>query len=130
MGRRNSSRRVPDEIDFDPLLLAAFPKLLKGELVTDERRRYRRASRLLEIRWEDLSGKYNARITDISPDGCYIESIGKVTVGQQIRFETQLPTAGWMPFRGEVVNHHPNLGFGVRFIGLTEQDKRALAQIL
>ncbi len=96
----------------------------------DERRRYRRASRLLEIRWEDLSGKYNARVTDISPDGCYIESIGKVTVGQQIRFEIQLPTGSWMPFRGEVVSHHPNLGFGVRFIGLTEQDKRALVQTL
>ena len=100
------------------------------ELMTDERRRYRRALRLLEIRWEDLSGKYNARVTDISPDGCYIESIGKVTVGQQIRFEIQLPTGSWMPFCGDVVNHHPNLGFGVRFIGLTEQDKRVLAQTL
>jgi hypothetical protein len=54
----------------------------------------------------------------------------KVTVGQQIRFEIQLPTGSWMPFYGEVVNHHPNLGFGVRFIGLTEQDKRVLAQTL
>jgi len=95
----------------------------------DERRRYRRASRLLEIRWEDLSGKYNARVTDISPDGCYIESIGQVTVGQQIRFEIQLPTGSWMPIRGEVVNHQPNLGFGVRFIALTEEEKKVLSQI-
>lgn len=50
-------------------------------LLMDERRRNSRASLLLEIRWEDLSGKYNARITDISLDGCYIESIGQVTVG-------------------------------------------------
>ena len=85
----------------------------------DERRRNSRASRLLEIRWEDLSGKYNARITDISLDGCYIESIGQVTVGQQIRFEIQLPTGSWVPVRGEVVNHQPNLGFGVRFIALS-----------
>jgi hypothetical protein len=95
----------------------------------DERRRYRRASRLLEIRWEDLSGKYNARVTDISPDGCYIESIGQVTVGQQIRFEIQLPTGNWVPLRGEVVNHQPNLGFGVRFIALTEEEKKVLSQI-
>ena len=98
--------------------------------MTDERRRQSRASRLLEIRWEDLSGRYNARITDISIDGCYIESIGQVTIAQQIRFEIQLPTGSWVPFRGEVVNHQPNLGFGVRFIGLTEQEKKALAQML
>jgi len=29
-----------------------------------------------------------------------------------------------------VANHHPNLGFGVRFIGLTEQEQKALAQML
>jgi PilZ domain len=97
----------------------------------DERRRHTRASRLLEIRWEDLSGKYNARVTDISLDGCYIESIGQVTVGQQIRFEIQLPPTGsWVPIRGEVVNHQQNLGFGVRFIGLSEQEQMALAQML
>ena len=33
--------------------------------MTGERRRQSRASRLAEIRWEDLSGRYNARITDI-----------------------------------------------------------------
>ncbi len=95
----------------------------------DERRRHQRVSRLLEIRWEDLSGRYNARITDISIDGCYIESIGQVTIGQQIRFEIQLPAGSWVPFRGEVANHQPNLGFGVRFIGLSEQDKNVLEQI-
>jgi hypothetical protein len=98
--------------------------------VTEERRRHPRASLMLEIRWEDLSGRYNARITDISIDGCYIESIGQVTVGQQIRFEIQLPTGSWVPFRGEVVNHQPNLGFGVRFVDLTEPQKKVLAQML
>ena len=96
----------------------------------NERRRQPRGSVMLEIRWEDLSGRYNARITDISADGCYIESIGQVTVGQQIRFEIHLPTKNWVPFRGEVVNHHPNLGFGVRFVGMTEQEKEVLAQAL
>ena len=98
--------------------------------MTNERRRQPRASAMLEIRWEDLSGRYNARITDISVDGCYIESIGQVTVGQQIRFEIHLPTKTWVPVRGEVVNHHPNLGFGVRFVGMTEQEKEVLAQML
>ena len=97
--------------------------------MTNERRRQPRASVMLEIRWEDLSGQYNARITDISADGCYIESIGQVTVGQQIRFEIRLPTGSWVPFRGEVVNHQPNLGFGVRFSDLTEQQKKLLAEI-
>jgi len=64
--------------------------------------RHPRASLMLEIRWEDLSGRYNARITDIGINGCYIESIGQVTIGQQIRFEIRLPHGklGTVPWRG------------------------------
>ena len=98
--------------------------------MTNERRRQPRASVMLEIRWEDLSGRYNARITDISVGGCYIESIGQVTVGQQIRFDIHLPAKNWVPFQGDVVYRHPNLGFGVRFVGMTEQKKEVLAQML
>ena len=95
-----------------------------------ERRRYPRVSLLLDVRWESLSGRHSARTTDVSLGGCYIESIGQVTVGEQIRFEIQLPTGRWMPLRGEVLYHHPNLGFGVRFIGLTEEEETLLARMI
>ena len=95
-----------------------------------ERRSSQRVPMLLEIRWESLSGKHGARTTDISLSGCYIDSIGQVTVGEKIRLEIQLPTGGWMPLQGEVVYHQDNLGFALRFIGLTDQEQRVLAQLI
>ena len=68
-----------------------------------------------------------ARTTDVSLGGCYIESIGQVTIGEHIRFEIQLPAGSWMPLRGEVLYHHPNLGFGVQFIELTGEAQTVLA---
>jgi hypothetical protein len=85
---------------------------------------------LLDVQWESLSGKHSARITDISRGGCYIESIGQVTVGETIRFKVQLPRGRSLSLGGKVSYHHPNLGFGVCFDELTELDQNVLAQLL
>jgi hypothetical protein len=91
-----------------------------------ERRSSQRAPLLLEVRWESLSGKHSARATDISLSGCYIESIGQVTVGEKIHIEIQLPSGSWMPLQGEVVYRQDHLAFGLRFIGLTDQEQEML----
>lgn len=96
----------------------------------DERRGERRFPLPLEVRWESLSGKYAARISDLSLGGCYIESLAQVVVGEELRFEIQLPTGLWMPLRGTVVYHHPNLGFGVHFARLTLMERNLLARVL
>ena len=95
-----------------------------------ERRSCQRVPLLLEVRWESLSGKHSARTTDISLSGCYIESIGQVTIGENIRFEIQLATRSWMPLQGEVLYHHVNLGFGLRFFGLTNEQQQMLEQLV
>jgi hypothetical protein len=98
--------------------------------MSDERRRDERISLVLDVRWEGLSGRYAARISDISLSGCYVESLGLATVGETIRFEIQLPTGRWMPLRGEVVYHLPNLGFGVQFTGLSIMERNLLAHVI
>jgi len=98
--------------------------------MADERRRDERVPLLLDVRWEGLAGKHDARISDISLSGCYVESLGQVTVGEVIRFEIQLPTARWMPLRGEVVYHLPTLGFGVKFTSLTTMERNLLAHVI
>jgi hypothetical protein len=95
-----------------------------------ERRRERRIPVPLEARWESLSGKYAARISDLSLGGCYIESLAQVVPGEEIRFEIQLPTGFWMPLRGSVVYHQPSLGFGVSFVQLTMMERNVLARVL
>ena len=95
----------------------------------EERRQFKRVSLVLEVRCADL-GNYALRTSDISHGGCYIETIGGVTPGQQIRFEVHLPTGQWVPLQGEVVYHHPTLGFGVRFIDLPQSVKDLLTLVI
>lgn len=95
-----------------------------------EMRRDQRVSLPLEAHCEGLSGKYSARLSDISLGGCYVESIALVTTGESIHFEIQLPTGRWLPLKGEVAYHHPNLGFGIRFIELSDLQREMLAYII
>ncbi len=98
--------------------------------MADDRRSTERVPLSLDVRWESLSGKRTARISDISLSGCYIESLGQVTIGERLSFEIQLPTSRWMPLRGEVIYHHPSLGFGVRFENLTIMERNLLAHLI
>lgn len=96
----------------------------------ENKRRDERFTLPLEVHWESLSGKHEARVGDISLGGCYIESLAQVTTGDQIQFEIQLPTGGRMPLRGEVVHHQPNMGFGVRFVNLSVMERNVLAHVI
>jgi PilZ domain len=84
----------------------------------------------LEIHWESLSGKHEARISDISLGGCYMESLAQVGIGEEVHFEIELPTGGRMPLRGEVIHHQSNLGFGVRFANLSVMERNVLAHVI
>lgn len=96
----------------------------------EERRNHERVQLPLETRWEGMSGRHTARISDISLGGCFIESLGQVTDGERISFEIQLPTGNWMPLTGEVVYNYPNLGFGMRFRELSEAERDLLADVV
>jgi hypothetical protein len=96
----------------------------------EERRNYERVMLPLEARWEGQSGRYSARISDISLGGCFIESLGQVTVDENISFEVQLPTGNWMPLTGTVVYQYSNIGFGVRYRELSELERNLLADVI
>jgi hypothetical protein len=85
---------------------------------------------MLELRWESLSGKHTARISDMSLSGCYVETMAQVTVGELIRFVVQLPTGRWMPLVGEAVYHLPGMGFGMRFKNLTDTQKEMITSLI
>ncbi|MBA2646372.1 MAG: PilZ domain-containing protein [Pyrinomonadaceae bacterium] len=95
-----------------------------------ERRKYVRLHVPLEVRWQSASGGYTARVGDIGVGGCYVDSIAHVLVGEHVSLEVQLPTGGWLALGGEVVNHQPDAGFGVRFTDLTEASQETLARLV
>jgi c-di-GMP-binding flagellar brake protein YcgR len=84
----------------------------------------------LEVQWESLSGKHEARISDISLGGCFMESLAQVSIGEEVHFEIQLPTGGRMPLRGEVIHRQSNLGFGLRFADLSMMERNMLAHVI
>lgn len=96
-------------------------------IVYDPPRAHERLPLPLETR---IFGSHTARTRDISPGGCYIESVAHVTVGQFLVFEVELPSGRWLELRGEVVYHRRNQGFGISFIELPGEAQRMLQHLL
>jgi hypothetical protein len=90
----------------------------------NERRSQERVKLVLEARWEGLAGRHEARLSDLSAGGCFIESIGQVQLHELVRFEIQLPWGRWLPLQGTVVYCQPNFGFAIRLTELSEMQQR------
>ncbi|HZJ42148.1 MAG TPA: PilZ domain-containing protein [Pyrinomonadaceae bacterium] len=95
-----------------------------------ERREEDRIEVCLDAVWDGTMGKYSARITDLSEGGCYIDSLCEAYVGEVIQFNMQLPTGEWLELSGEIAHHVPQIGFGVRFVNLSDSNRQKLISIL
>ena len=94
--------------------------------MTEERREHGRVPLILTVIWEGAAGKYEARTSDVSVGGCFVDSIGQVAAGEVISFRLQLPAGEWLEVQGEVKYPLPPSGFGIRFINLSDVDKNRL----
>jgi hypothetical protein len=94
--------------------------------MTDERRKDRRVPVLIDLLWEGKAGKYEARTSDLSTGGCFVDTIGEASEGDVIVFRLQLPSGEWMEIEGEVTFSSPRVGFGVRFTNMSESDRKKL----
>ena len=91
-----------------------------------DRRTEKRWDVCLDAVWYGKSGNYQARVTDLSEGGCYVDSLGEAQVGEVIAFKLQLPEGEWLELTGEVAHQTPPLGFGLRFIYLTDEQHEKL----
>lgn len=91
-----------------------------------ERRRHGRVPALFEVVWEGAAGRHEARTSDLSPGGCFVDTIGQAAVGEAVTIRLRLPAGDWIELRGEVTYQYPNMGFGVRFTGASDEDRRRL----
>ena len=96
----------------------------------DERRTGKRWDVSLDAVWDGKSGNYTARITDLSDGGCYVDSLGDVTMGEPVHLKLQLPGGEWLELTGEVAHHTPPVGFGVRFLDLSDQQLATLRSFI
>lgn len=92
----------------------------------DERRKTKRAPVELPARWESASGAHTASVGNISVGGCYVESAGRVSTGDPIKVEIQLPTGRWIYLWGVVAHRITNHGFAIRFTVVEEKEREML----
>ncbi len=111
-------------------LLAATALTEAGNAMTINRRSDERISINLPARWDGLSGKHEARIEDLSMGGCFVNTQGRVDVGEIVGVEIKLPSGEWLKLRGEVASFIAGTGFGVLFTFLTEDEAQAIGELI
>ena len=98
--------------------------------MNEDRRDDERVVTNLPARWDGLSGAHQARVEDLSMGGCFINSAGRVDIGEIIVLEMKLPTGEWLQLRGEVTSYQLGIGFGLLFSFLTDDEEYALRQLI
>ena len=98
--------------------------------MTDERRNQRRVSTSIEVVWEGNSGRYESRTSDLSAGGCFVDTVGLVSMGENIKFSLLLPAGDSIEIAGEVVYPCPPMGFGVQFTNVSEADRQKIDRII
>jgi hypothetical protein len=84
----------------------------------------------LPARWEGVLSRENATVTDISRNGCFVLSGGKVAIKELVWLEVNLPDREPVHFWAEVVNEATEIGFALRFNSGSPEDEAALAKFL
>ena len=95
-----------------------------------ERRAHHRVPTELAVLWEGLLINNCALMTDVSSGGCYIHSVGRVSLDEQIRVETILLSQAHLHLEGSVAHREWPLGFGLRFANLTDEKAALILQVV
>jgi hypothetical protein len=80
----------------------------------------------IDVRWEGSSGTWDGTLSDISLTGCFILGPGDVVDGDRVRIDFPLMSGGSVSFWADVVNYVYEIGFGARFVALTEAQQTYL----
>jgi hypothetical protein len=89
-----------------------------------------RIAYLKEVELEFASGKRDARISDISAGGCYIDTIAQVPVGESVTLKISSSGGESVQFTGRVAYLLEGFGFGVEFTNLSDQQREFLNKII
>lgn len=107
-------------------LMTKPPTIKRDRRRGGDRRIQQRFGLELDIKWEGSTGSFDGTMSDISSTGCFILASGEVEDGDQVRIDIPLLAGGIVSLWGEVANHVPEIGFGMRFVGLTDAQKTYL----
>lgn len=98
--------------------------------MTKDRRTDDRVPTNLPAKWDGLSGEHEARIEDISLGGCFVNTTGRVDIGELITLAIKLPSGEWLQLRGETTSYQEGVGFGLLFSFITDEEEYALRELI
>jgi hypothetical protein len=94
-----------------------------------ERRTAERIRLDLTTRWEGLTTQGRGAVSDLSATGCFVLSGGEVTTGELIRLQISFRRDVGIVW-GRVVYAVAEMGFALRFVFGSEDDRRALDRLI
>ena len=84
----------------------------------------------LPARWEGVLSRETATVTDISRNGCFVLTGGKVEVKELVSLEIHLTETQTVNFWAEVVDAASEIGFALKFNSSSPDDEAILASFL
>ncbi len=69
-------------------------------------------------------------IFDLSAGGCFVNATHAQQPGQVISLKIDIPREGWIRVKALTLNLHRELGFGVRFVEISDGDARRLERAI
>ena len=94
-----------------------------------DRRSEKRLEVCLDAVW-DGHGNRPARITDLSEGGCFVDTTGEAYIGELLTFRVELPDGKSLELTGEVAHHMRPVGFGLRFVGMSDEQREQLLSFI
>ena len=73
--------------------------------------------------WEGVLSRENATVTDLSRNGCFVLTGGKVEVKELVWLEIQLSDQQTVNFWAEVVDAASEIGFALKFNSSSPEDE-------
>jgi hypothetical protein len=99
-------------------------------MINQERRKASRIPVVLEALWDGGAAGWDARITDISIGGCYLDTVGQATPSEMVSIRFRLPEGNLLAVQGLVSYVHPHTGFAVKFANLTAEQRNSIERLL
>ena len=93
-------------------------------------RQHERTSYLTEVTLMSASGKRQARISDLSAGGCFVDTLTNVREGEEVSLSAQFENGDHFDVTGRVAYVMNGFGFGVSFTEFSNGSQETLQKLI
>jgi hypothetical protein len=106
------------------------PEKDEVNIIAKERRRTERAHIYLDAQWTGQYSLSKGTISDVSEEGCFVLTSGKVKRKEIVKLKIETPTSKTLEVKGKVIYFYQEIGFGLCFTDMSETERELLALLI